>query len=212
MKNLEYNETPAGVCSAVNLNLLFLCFVFLTSPLHTLLWASPNPAWKSLLGSRAPNWNNQNWINSAPLKLSELRGRVILLRFFMDSACPMCSATAPSLNYFYSKYRDRGLIVVGMYTPKPQPAEVSVSTVRKYVEAYKFEFPVALDNDWSTLKAFWLNRVSNTAFTSVSFLIDKRGVVRFVHPGGEYSADSADKNSRKDFAQIEEMIQKLIEE
>ncbi|PYV39888.1 MAG: hypothetical protein DMG06_21845 [Acidobacteria bacterium] len=167
---------------------------------------------KALVGSQAPEWNNQTWVNSKPLRLSELRGRVVLLRFFMESTCPMCSATAPSLNYFYSKYKARRLLVVGMYTPKPCPANHPVSQVRKYVEDYKFEFPVALDNDWKTLHTFWLDRVTNPAFTSASFLIDKKGTIRFVHPGGEFSATGTNKASQEDFAEMEKMIEKLLEE
>lgn len=167
---------------------------------------------EALLGSQAPEWSNQDWINSKPLRLSELKGKVVLLRFFMESTCPMCSATAPSLNYFYSKYRSKGLVVVGMYTPKPHPAGHPVSQVRKYVEDYRFEFPVALDNDWKTLQAFWLDRVANPAFTSVSFLIDKKGIIRFIHPGGEYSSTGKNKVSQRDFAQMEKMIEKLLEE
>ncbi len=168
--------------------------------------------WHALIGSRAQEWNNRDWINSKPLKLSDLRGKVVLLRFFMESSCPMCSATAPSLNYFYSKYKARGLVVVGMYTPKPFPEPRSVDQVQKYVRDFKFEFPVALDNDWSTLNAFWLNRVFHPDFTSISFLIDRKGVIRFIHPGGKYSATGASKGSRQDFFEMETMIQRLISE
>jgi peroxiredoxin len=140
---------------------------------------------ESLIGSPAPEWGNQDWINSKPLKLSALRGKVVLLRFFMESTCPLCHATAPSLNYFYARYGSQGLVVIGMYTPKPRPAHHSVSVVRRYVEDYQFKFPVALDDDWATLRTFWLNRVTEPDFTSVSFLIDKKGTIRFIHPGGE---------------------------
>ncbi|HEY3128167.1 MAG TPA: redoxin domain-containing protein [Acidobacteriota bacterium] len=168
--------------------------------------------WHSLIGSRAPEWNNRDWINSKPLNLSDLRGKVVLLRFFMESTCPMCSATAPSLNYFYSKYKAKGFVVVGMYTPKPFPEHHSVDQVRKYVRDFGFEFPVALDNDWSTLNAFWLKRVLHPDFTSVSFLIDRKGVIRFIHPGGEYNISGASKNSRQAFFEMEKMIQRLISE
>ncbi len=124
----------------------------------------------------------------------------------------MCRATAPSLNYFHSRYSHQGLVVVGMYTPKPRPAYIPLSVVRKYVEDYQFKFPIALDEDWATLRAFWLDRVSDPDFTSVSFLIDKKGVIRFIHPGGEYSATSAVAASRNDFAQMERMIQELLAE
>jgi peroxiredoxin len=141
----------------------------------------------ALVGSRAPEWTNDQWLNSQPLKLSQLRGKVVLLRFFMESNCPMCRASAPYLNDFYSRYKDEGLMVIGMYTPKPYPRKTDVQNVKRFVDDYGFEFPVAVDDDWRTLKSFWLNKVANADFTSVSFLIDRKGIIRYIHSGGAYS-------------------------
>jgi peroxiredoxin len=150
-------------------------------------------AGSNLIGTIAPEWENDQWLNSKTLRLSELKGKVVLLRFFMESSCPMCRASAPYLNDFYSTYKDDGLIVIGMYTPKPTPRQTPIDTVRRFVEDYQFVFPVALDNDWKTLKRFWLESVPDANYTSVSFLIDKKGVIRYIHPGGSYSADEATK-------------------
>jgi peroxiredoxin len=155
---------------------------------------------EKIIDTPAPEWNNHQWINSPPLQISDLRGKVILVRFFMDSNCPFCSASAPFLNEFYSTFKDKGLIVIGMYTPKPSPANVPLEEVQKYVKDYGFQFPVALDNDWATLNKFWLDRVPDADFTSVSFLIDKKGIVRYIHPGGKYDNDDV------------KMIRKKIEE
>jgi peroxiredoxin len=155
-----------------------------------------------LIGTPAPEWNNQQWINSQPLHLSDLKGKVILVRFFMDSSCPLCRASAPYLNEFFDTFNDRGLIIIGMFTPKPAPRSVPISDVRKYVKEYGFQFPVALDNDWATLNKFWLDRVPDADFTSVSFLIDKKGIVRYIHKGGQYDREDA-KDIRK---KIEELL------
>jgi peroxiredoxin len=144
-----------------------------------------------LIGSPAPEWTNDRWLNSAPLKLSQLKGKVILLRFFMESSCPMCRASAPYLNDFHTKYKDQGLVVIGMYTPKPRPRKTEVETVKQFVADYGFAFPVAVDDDWSALKSFWLNRMPNADFTSVSFLIDSKGIIRYIHSGGAYSEQDA---------------------
>jgi thiol-disulfide isomerase/thioredoxin len=144
---------------------------------------------EKLIGTPAPEWNNQQWINSPPLRISDLKGKVILVRFFMDSSCPFCRASAPYLNEFYSAYKTKGLIVIGMYTPKPSPMNVPLEEVQKYVKDLGFEFPVALDNDWATLNKFWLDRVPAADFTSVSFLIDKKGIVRYLHRGGKYDPE-----------------------
>ncbi len=154
------------------------------------------------IGTPAPEWSNQQWINSAPISLSQLKGKVVLVRFFMESSCPFCRATAPYLNQFYGKYKDRGLMVIGMYTPKPSPRETPLQDVHRYVNDYGFQFPVALDNDWSTLNKYWLDRTPDAEYTSVSFLIDKKGTIRYVHPGGSYSA--------QDVAEMEKKIKELL--
>jgi peroxiredoxin len=159
---------------------------------------------EKLIGTPAPGWNNQQWINSVPLQISDLKGKVILIRFFMDSSCPFCRASAPYLNEFYNAFKSQGLMVIGMYTPKPSPANVPVEEVQKYVKDYGFEFPVALDNDWATLNKFWLNRVPDADFTSVSFLIDKKGIVRYLHHGGKYDAE--------DVKEIRQKIKDLLTE
>jgi peroxiredoxin len=159
---------------------------------------------EKLIGTPAPEWDNQQWINSPPLRISDLKGKVILVRFFMDSSCPFCRASAPYLNEFYSAYKNKGLIVIGMYTPKPQPNNVPLEEVQQYVKDYGFEFPVALDNEWATLNKFWLDRVPNADFTSVSFLIDKKGIIRYRHPGGKYESHDAEI--------IQKMIEKLVSE
>jgi peroxiredoxin len=170
--------------------MIFLCLIMLTF------------AGSELIGTPAPEWQNEQWLNSKPLKLSELKGNVVLLRFFMDSTCPMCTASAPYLNEFHQKYSNRGLVVIGMYTPKPVPRQTPIETVKSYVKTYGFQFPVALDTDWATLQKVWLKRVPNADYTSVSFLIDKKGIIRYIHPGGAYS--------EKDAAEIRKKIEELI--
>jgi peroxiredoxin len=158
----------------------------------------------NLIGSQAPQWTNQQWLNSPPLTLSQLKGRVVLLRFFMESSCPMCRASAPYLNEFYSAYKDDGLVVIGMYTPKPYPQKTAVETVERFVKDYGFQFPVAVDDDWATLKKFWLNHVPDADFTSVSFLIDRKGRIQYIHQGGAYT--------HQDAVVLKKRIEQLIEQ
>ena len=107
----------------------------------------------SLVGTPAPSWKNRDWINSKPLRLSQLRGKVVLVRFFTGPSCPFCRATASALNRLHAQYGDKGLVIVGMYTPKPVPVHQPLSRIQRLVKEYGFEFPVAVDNDWATLKA-----------------------------------------------------------
>ena len=158
----------------------------------------------NLIGTPAPEWNNDQWLNSKLLKLSDLRGKVVLIRFFMESGCPMCRASAPHLNDFHQRFKDRGLVVVGMYTPKPKPRITGVDTVAKFVSDYGFQFPVAIDDEWETLNKFWLQRVPDADYTSVSFLVDRKGIIRYIHPGGAYT--------QQDAAQLQSKIEALLEE
>ncbi len=139
-----------------------------------------------LVGRPAQPWHVDHWVNSAPLELAALRGRVVLVRFWTAPDCPFCGATAPALNDFHKRYSAQGLTVVGFYHHKDD-APLQPESVAGYVKTFGFEFPVAIDSNWSTLKAWWLDG-HDRGFTSASFLIDRSGVIRHVHPGGQYVA------------------------
>jgi peroxiredoxin len=166
----------------------------------------------SLVGRPSPDWSNDRWVQGGPLRLSDLRGKVVLVRFFMDADCPLCRGTAPTLNELHREFGPRGLVVVGMYTPKPRPRPVTVEEVRGYVASYGFRFPVAIDDDWDTLKKLWLERVPDAEYTSASLLIDRHGVVRHVQKGGLYAKDAASAEARADYQAMRAAIVKLLAE
>lgn len=142
------------------------------------------------VGHPAPGWQLDRWYNSPPLTLESLRGSVVLVRWFMSPECPLCSATAPSLNILHERYRERGLVVIGMYHHKREEP-LDPEAVRGFVAHYGFRFPVAIDDGWRTLRRWWLDG-HEREYTSVSFLIDRRGVVRHVHRGGRYAPGDRD--------------------
>lgn len=158
----------------------------------------------SVVGKPAPGWDLPRWFNAAPLTLEDLRGKVVLVRWFMSTECPYCSGTAPSLNQLHEAYAARGLAVIGMYHHK-RPEPLDPQAVRGYVERYQFKFPVAIDEDWRTLKRWWLDG-HERRWTSVSFVIDRRGVVRYVHLGGKYAPGDAD------YEKIRATIEQLLAE
>jgi len=166
----------------------------------------------SLIGKPSPDWANDRWVQGGPLRLADLRGKVVLVRFFMDADCPYCRGTAPALNELYRDFGPRGLVVVGMYTPKPRPRPVAIEEVRGYVESYGFQFPVAVDDDWATLRKLWLDRVPDASFTSASLLIDRRGVVRHVQKGGLYAKDAASAEARRDYEAMRSAVVRLLAE
>jgi thiol-disulfide isomerase/thioredoxin len=156
-----------------------------------------------LIGTRASEWRVEHWINSAPLTLAQLRGRVVLVRWWTAPGCPFCAATAPALNNFHARYAKRGLSVIGFYHHKARAA-LQPADVEQYAKLFKFEFPIAIDPEWTTLRSWWLNR--DRKFTSVSFLLDRRGVIRHVHPGGQYIKGDAQ------YAKLEAAIEQLLAE
>ena len=77
------------------------------------------------------------------------------------------------------------------------------AAVRGWARDYGFHFPVAIDRDWRTLHRWWLDG-HDRGFTSVSFLIDGRGVIRYVHPGGSLALGSADFDALR--AKLDEVL------
>ncbi|HWL89018.1 MAG TPA: TlpA disulfide reductase family protein [Polyangiaceae bacterium] len=172
--------------------------------------ASPEPAHESpvpaassadsLNGTTPPEWQPELWMNSPPLHLSDLRGKVVLVRWW-TAGCPFCSASAPALRKFDRDYGSKGLVVVGMYHHKDEgPFDPSV--YRDTAKRYGFTFPLAFDPEWRTLKS-WMHGV-DTGWTSVTFVLDKKGVVRHVHPGGQYI--EGDKAHAKLITVIEQLL------
>lgn len=142
----------------------------------------PSPEGADLIGKPAPAWEVTDWTGTPPIELAALRGKVVLVRWFMSTDCPYCTASAPALNQLHRDLGARGLVVVGMYHHK-NPEPLDVSNVRRWARDFGFRFPVAVDRDWRTLRKWWLG-TGKRDFTSVSFLIDTQGVIRHVHPGG----------------------------
>jgi peroxiredoxin len=159
-----------------------------------------------LLGTTPPEWKAERWLNSAPRTLASLRGHVVLVRWW-TAGCPYCSTSAPALRAFHQTYGARGLQVIGLYHHKEDtPVEPSVyeDTARKY----GFTFPVAFDPDWQTLESWMHDAAGNpvsTGWTSVTFVLDRQGVVRHVHPGGDYVDGDAEH------AALEQAIVRLLD-
>src|SRR5689334_15268027 len=83
-----------------------------------LLMALAISAADKLIGKAPPEWQVTNWMNSSALQLKDLRGKVVLVRWWTAPDCPYCRATAPALNEFYAQYHAKGLEVIGFYHHK----------------------------------------------------------------------------------------------
>lgn len=148
------------------------------------IYSAPADEGADLIGSRFEKWDASEWINSKPLTLDSLRGKVILIRWWTAPGCPFCEASAPALNEFSSRYRDRGLVVVGFYHHKSE-TPLTIDHVKAQTRKLGFTFPVAIDPKWKTLQRWWLDK-HDRGWTSVTILLDRHGIVRHVHPGGAF--------------------------
>ena len=169
---------------------------------------TPNEG-RDLIGTRAPEWRGIRWIQGGPLSLADLRGKVVLLRFWLTD-CPYCTRTAPALRDLFERYRGRGLVVVGIHHPKSRGAR-DPAKVEEAARELGMAFPIGQDNDWTTIRAYGVG-THFQRFTSVSFLIDASGTIRFVHDGGEFhgggGADHRECNEA--FEALESEIGKLL--
>jgi thiol-disulfide isomerase/thioredoxin len=124
------------------------------------------------------------WINSEPLSVRGLRGRVVLIDFWTYS-CINCLRTLPHLKAWDRAYRDDGLVILGIHAPEFAFERVPAN-VRKAVRKLGIRYPVALDNDFATWRAY------ANEYWPAKYLIDRSGRVRYHHFGeGEYERTEA---------------------
>jgi cytochrome c biogenesis protein CcdA/thiol-disulfide isomerase/thioredoxin len=119
------------------------------------------------------------WINSPPLSAEALRGKVVLVDFWTYS-CINCLRALPYVRAWAEKYRDQGLVVIGVHAPE-FAFEKSLDNVRRAVKDLDVGYPVAVDNDYAIWRAF------GNQYWPAHYFIDARGQVRYHHFGeGEY--------------------------
>src|SRR3984885_12300419 len=124
------------------------------------------------------------WINSTPLTLAGLRGKVVLVDFWTYS-CINCLRTLPYIKAWNEKYKASGLVIIGVHTPE-FPFEKDEANVRKAVKDLGVEYPVAMDNDYKIWRSF------NNEYWPADYFIDATGNVRF-HHFGEGSYEEAEQ-------------------
>ena len=141
----------------------------------------------------APELTNETWLNvDAPLRLADLRGKVVLLEMW-TFGCYNCQNVMPSLKEWHSKYKDEGLVIIGNHYPEFS-FEEDLGNLKAAIERFEIEYAVAQDNDGATWRAY------QNRYWPALFLIDKQGHIRYVHIGeGRYK-------------ETEENIKALLEE
>ena len=145
------------------------------------------------IGDCAPEFaGTQEWVNSEPLTMEGLRGKVVLIDFWTYT-CVNCIRTLPFLREWHDRYADEGLVIVGVHTPEFEFEKVYDNVV----QATKDEgvaWPVVQDNEFSVWRSY------NNRYWPAKYLIDQTGEIRFTHFGeGKY-------------AETEEWIRILLQE
>ncbi len=147
---------------------------------------------EAMIGKPAPDIASATWLNSAPLQMADLRGKVVLVEFW-TFGCYNCRNVEPYVKQWHETYVDQGLVVIGVHSPEFSH-EREVGNVKRYMKDHDIRFPVPIDNEFS----IW-NRYGNRYWPAM-YLIDKRGIIRYVKIGeGGYS-------------ETERQIQALLEE
>lgn len=124
---------------------------------------------------RAPELYGDYWLNSEPIFMRDLRGRVVLIDFW-DYTCVNCVRTLPYVKDWQKKYDEYGLIVIGVHTPEFKFGK-DVQTIQRALERAGIRYPVILDNEALLWSAF-ANRHWPT-----KYLIDKDGYIRYAQHG-----------------------------
>jgi len=121
-----------------------------------------------------------HWINSEPLKISDLRGKVVIVDFWTYS-CINCIRTLPYIKDWYDKYHDDGLVIIGVHTPEFN-FEKEVNNVEDAVKKFGIKYPVAMDNNYGTWDAY------GNKWWPHKYIIDKNGRIKYDHIGeGNYA-------------------------
>ena len=125
--------------------------------------------------SGAPEFAPGTWINSEPLTLKSLKGRVVLVDFW-TFGCYNCRNTLPFVKRWHERYADKGLTIVGVHSPEFD-TEKKLENVRREVASLGIRYPVVTDNDYETWRAYKVE-----AWPTL-FLLDKTGHIRWAHVG-----------------------------
>ncbi|HPP74530.1 MAG TPA: redoxin domain-containing protein [Armatimonadota bacterium] len=148
----------------------------------------------AMIGVRAPEFigNENDWINTHPLRMSDLRGKIVLIDFW-DYTCINCIRTLPYLREWHNRYKDKGLVIVGIHTPEFEFAK-DRENVEEAVEKFGIDYPVLLDPDYENWQAY-ANR-----YWPRKYIVDADGKIVYDHAGEGAYGDT------------ENVIQQLLKE
>ncbi|OGM20373.1 hypothetical protein A2714_00880 [Candidatus Woesebacteria bacterium RIFCSPHIGHO2_01_FULL_38_9] len=182
LTTIEDNETVRRELNNVN-----------DTPIDEGLIGKPMPDVTLPKGPLAPELvSGGEWFGSTPLTIKSLRGKVVIIDFWTYS-CINCQRTFPYLRTWYEKYKDKGLVIIGVHSPEFE-FEKDPKNVLSAINDFDLKYPIMQDNNFSTWRAY------NNRFWPAKYFIDKDGFIRYTHFGeGAYD-------------ESERVIQKLLAE
>jgi cytochrome c biogenesis protein CcdA/thiol-disulfide isomerase/thioredoxin len=156
---------------------------------HGMMMSAAKPAGDLPVEGAIPSFTGATlWLNSPPLTPEALRGKVVMVDFWTYS-CINCLRALPFVESWYEKYKDHGLVVIGVHAPE-FAFEKDPDNVRRAVADLKVTYPVALDNDYAIWQAF------NNQYWPAHYFIDATGRIRG-HHFGEGNYDESEQTIRK---------------
>ena len=147
------------------------------------MMAAHNSAALPVEGEIPPLSGAVSWLNSPPLSPESLRGKVVLVDFWTYS-CINCLRTLPYIRAWANKYKDHGLVVIGVHTPE-FAFEKNLDNVRRAVKDLQITYPVAIDNNYAVWGAFYNN------YWPADYFVDAQGQIR-AHEFGEGDYDKSE--------------------
>jgi cytochrome c biogenesis protein CcdA/thiol-disulfide isomerase/thioredoxin len=156
---------------------------------HAMMMSAAKPSGELPVEGEIPSFAGATlWLNSPPLNAEALHGKVVMVDFWTYS-CINCLRALPYVESWYEKYKDHGLVVIGVHAPE-FAFEKDAGNVRRAVADLKVTYPVALDNDYAIWQAF------NNQYWPAHYFIDASGRVRG-HHFGEGNYDESEQTIRK---------------
>jgi thiol-disulfide isomerase/thioredoxin len=164
---------------------------------------------QDMLGKAFPPLPFDRWLNTEGNHPPDLSHCVTLYRWWTDT-CPFCARTLPAIEKLRQEFAPQGLKVVAVYHPKP-PRDVTDRDVIEAARRIGYNGAIAVDSHWAALQQLWLSTGHRDA-TSASFLVDRDGIIRFVHPGVEFfpSNDPQDAEHNQDYLLMRKAIVDLL--
>ncbi len=143
-------------------------------------------------GLQAPEIISPAWINSEPLKMEELRGKVVMVEFW-TFGCWNCRNIEPYVKEWHKKYEKDGLVVIAVHSPEFD-YEKEIEKVKKYVKENSISYAVPIDNEFRNWRQY------RNRYWPTLYVIDKKGTIQYTRIGeGAYE-------------QTEQTIQRLLAE